>query len=630
MVSDDLARKLDCTTSVKHLVPDHHDKQTSICVILDSNQCSMLSDLSSDMFEVIKTLLLQIPTVLWVMPDHSHPDASIIRGILRSLRLEISTSRFVLLEAPCNARGSEAIAQLVKHMMQDTNSMIHGEQEYALVNDVLHVPRLAIVETAKEVFAAEAGGTVMREQNIGTDEDAIEMILDAVGSPDSLYFRGTDVLSTELGADEIIFRVAAVGVNFRDPLLVLGSLPWHALGFEGAGVVARVGTNVKDLHVGDRVFYVISLGGMANFVRISSMRAHRIPDSLAMVDAASLPIVFSTAIVSVIEIGRLRKGQTVLVHSASGAVGQACIMLAQQIGARIFATAGSTEKREFVAKTYGIATTDIFSSRNSDFKQRILQATDGKGVDLAANSLSGDLLQDTWDLIAENGVFVEIGKKDLLENKYLPMRNFDENITFSAIDLRKFAAARPQVVKEWLSTIVCMLEGQEIMPVRPLTSVSISQVKDGLRKLQSGTNIGKIIATVEDENVMVERPSLRKLSPEGLLHPDATYLITGGTGGIGRALASWMIERGAKNVALLGRSGASNPNVVKLLKRYEGTDVCIRAFACNVSSRSDLVRAVEALADLPKVRGVVHGALELRVRQHHALDHIPSTDNLVG
>ncbi len=342
------------------------------------------------------------------------------------------------------------------------------------MDDVLHVPRLAIVETAKEVFAAEAGGTVMREQNIGTDEDAIEMTLDAVGSLDSLYFRGTDVLSTELGADEIIVRVAAVGVNFRDLLLVLGSLPWHALGFEGAGVVARVGTNVKDLHVGDRVFYVISLGGMANFVRISSMRAHRIPDSLAMVDAASLLIIFSTAIMSVIEIGRLRKGQTVLVHSASGAVGQACIMLAQQIGARIFATAGSTEKREFVAKTYGIATTDIFSSRNSDFKQRILQATDREGVDLAVNSLSGDLLQDTWDLIAENGVFVEIGKKDLLENKYLPMRNFDKNITFSAIDLRKFAAARPQVVKEWLSTIVRMLEGQEIMRVRPLTSVSIS------------------------------------------------------------------------------------------------------------------------------------------------------------
>nr|POF16687.1 highly reducing polyketide synthase azab [Quercus suber] len=612
MVSNELAHKLGCTSSVKHLVQDHHDKQTSICVVLDSHERSMLSDLSSPMFDAIKNLLLHTPSLLWVLPDQSHPDASIIRGILRSLRLEIGTSKFVLLEAPCNARGSEAVARLVKHMMQDVDLTISGEQEYVLVNDVLHVPRLGIVEAAKEVFAADAGGTVMMEQNISHDENAIEMTLDVVGSPDSLYLRGSDVLSTELGADEVIVRVAAVGINFRDLLLVLGSLPWHALGFEGAGVVTRTGTNVSDLHVGDRVFYVISEGGMANFVRISSVRAHKIPDGLAMVDAASLPIVFSTAIMSIIEIGRLREGQTVLIHSASGAVGQACIMIAKHIGARIFATAGSTEKREFVAKTYGIATANIFSSRNSDFKHRILQATDGQGVDLAVNSLSGTLLQDTWDLIAENGIFVEIGKKDLLENKYLPMRNFDKNITFSAIDLRKFAAARPKVVKEWLSAIVRMLEDQEIMPVRPLTSVSISQVKTGLRKLQSGTNIGKVIATVEDEKVMVERPSSRKLSSEGLLHPDATYLITGGTGGIGRALGSWMINKGARNVVLLGRSGGSNPNVAKLLKQYEGTDVCIRALACDVSSRPDMVRTVEALKDLPKVRGVVHGALELR------------------
>ncbi|GES63924.1 hypothetical protein ATETN484_0010000300 [Aspergillus terreus] len=506
----------------------------------------MLSNLSSAMFHAIKNLLLHTPSLLWVLPDQSHPDASIIRGILRSLRLEISTSRFVLLEAPCNARGSEAIVRLVKHMMQDVNFTVHGEQEYVLVDDVLHVPRLGIVETAKEVFAAEAGGTVMREQNIRHDEEAIEMTLDAVGSPDSLYFRGSDILSTELGADEVIVRVAAVGINFRDLLLVLGSLPWHALGFEGAGVVARVGTHVHDLHVGDRVFYVVNEGGMANFVRMSSVRAHRIPDGLAMVDAASLPIAFSTAIMSLIEIGRLRKGQTVLIHSTSGAVGQACIMIAQQIGTRIFATAGSTEKREFVAKTYGIATAHIFLSRNSDFKHRILQATDGQGVDLAVNSLSGPLLQDTW------------------------------------VDCRK--------------------------------CVSISQVKSGLRKLQSGTNIGKVVAMVEDESVMVERPSPRRLSSEGLLHPDATYLITGGTGGIGRALASWMINKGARNVALLGRSGDSNPNVANLLKRYEGTDICIRALACDVSSRPDIVRAVEALADLPKVRGVVHGALELRDR----------------
>ena len=129
---------------------------------------------------------------------------------------------------------------------------------------------------------------------------------------------------------------------------------------------------------------------------------------------------------------------------------------------------------------------------------------------------------------------------------------------------------------------------------------------------------------------MVERPSLRRLSSTDLLHPDATYLITGGTEEVDRALTSWMIKKGAWNVALLGRSCDSNPNITNLLKRYEGTDICIRALACDVSSRPDMVRAVKALADHPKVRGVIHRALELPVRQHHALDHISSTDHLIG
>lgn len=305
-----------------------------------------------------------------------------------------------------------------------------------------------------------------------------------------------------------------------------------------------------------------------------------------MVDTASMPVAYSTAIISIIEIGRLRRGETVLIHNASGAVGQACIMIVQQVGARIFATAGSANKREFIAQTFGIPTTQIFSSRTSDFKDGILQATDNRGVDVVVNSLSGHLLQQTWDLIAENGRFIEIGKKDLLENNYLPMRYFDRNVTFSAVDLRKVATARPEAVKEWLSSIVRMVEGQKIMPIRPVTSVPISQVKTGLRKLQSGQNIGKIVVTVgPDETVMVERLSPLRARSRSLLHSDATYLITGGTGWLGRALASWMIKKGARNLVLLGRSSTPSAKVIELLKRYEGTDVCVRAIACDVGSR---------------------------------------------
>ncbi|KAL8789759.1 MAG: hypothetical protein Q9213_001010 [Squamulea squamosa] len=615
-VSDNLAHQLGGTPTVKHLLQNGNDEKNLMCVVLDSQQRSIFSDLSSEMFYKVKSLLLQAPSLLWVLPTASHPDASIIKGLLRALRLEASSSRFILLEAPFNAHGAGAIGRVAQYMAWDPSSAINDEQEYALIDNILHVPRLQLVEAPKETFIMEAGGSVKGEQNVWHGDAAIEMTVDAVGSPDSVHFRHSDILNTELGDEEIIVRVAAVGMNFRDLLLVIGSLSWHAPGLEGAGVVARVGSRVNDMQVGDRVFYIVHEAGMANLVRMPSLRAYRIPENLNMIDAASMPVAYSTAIMSMIEIGCLRKGETVLIHSASGAVGQACAMIAQQIGAQIFATAGSAAKREFVARNLGIPTSQVFSSRSSEFKDGILQATENRGVDVIVNSLSGHLLQQTWDLIAENGRFIEIGKKDLLENNYLPMRHFDKNVTFSAIDLRKVAAARPEAVREWLSNIVRMVEGQKIMLIHPVTRVPISQVQTGLRKLQSGQNIGKIVLTVgADETVTVKRLSPLRAGSGNLLRSDATYLISGGTGGLGRALASWMIKKGARNLVLLGRSSTPSAKVIELLRRYEGTDVRIRAIACDVGSWTALNRTAEELKCLPKVCGIIHGALFLRVSQ---------------
>ncbi|KAL8905372.1 MAG: hypothetical protein Q9207_002683 [Kuettlingeria erythrocarpa] len=504
-LSDSLGHQLGCTPTVKHIAQHINGESTPMCIVLDNQQGGMLTNISADMFHRIKGLLLQASSLLWVLPDGSHPDASIIKGVLRSLRLEASSSRLILLETPLNAHGVRAIARVVNYMALNTNEAIRTEQEYSLIDNILHVPRFQLVEAPKATFIAEAGLSVKEEQKICHGDEPIEMTLDNAGSPDSVYFRHSDMLKNELGDEEIIVRVEAVGLNFRDLLLVLGSLPWHAPGLEGAGVVARVGSRVQDLQVGDRVFYIVHEAGMANFVRIPSLRAHRLPTSLDMADAASMPIAYSTAIVSILENGRLRSGESILIHSASGAVGQACIMIAQQVGARVFATAGSTEKREFVARTFGIPPSQIFSSRTSDFKDGLLQATENRGVDVVVNSLSGRLLQQTWDLMPENGRFIEIGKKDLLENNYLPMRQFDRNVTFSAVDLRKAAAARPEAVQEWLSRIAHSVEGRDIMAIRPVTRLPISQVKTGLRKLQSGHNIGKIVITVEPDEIVTVR-----------------------------------------------------------------------------------------------------------------------------
>lgn len=587
-------------------------------IVLDGQHRSIFSDMSPERYAKMKHVLLNSPSVLWVLPDKAHPDASMIKGLLRTLRLEIPTAKLVLVEAPLDRDGASAVAQLVQYMMRDPNAAIRLEQEYALVDNILQVPRLQVVEAVQEIFAMEAGVPITSEQDLWQKDRALEMTMDAVGSPDALYFRQSPSSPgpARLGEDDIIVAVEAAGINFIDLLVVLGSLPWSPPGLEGAGTVTHRGSRVTDLQVGDRVFYAVEKAAMATAVTMPSKCAHKLPAGLDAVAAASLPIAYSTALRSLVDVGRLQQGESVLVHSASGAAGQACVQLAQALGAHVFVTAGTPEKRAFLAQTYGIPETRVFSSRTAAFKSGILRATRGRGVDVVVNCLSGALLQHTWDVVADGGRFLEIGKKDLLDNSFLPMRPFVRNVSFCGIDLRRVIATKPAAVREYLATIARMVERGQITPIRPITSLPVSEATSGLRRLQTGQNIGKVVLTFgQEDRVRAERPSpLRTaLTTPTLLSSSATYVIAGGTGGIGRALVLWMVSKGARSIVLLGRSALSNPRVHAILKNYEGTGIGVRAVPCDVGLRDDVVRAVEALRDLPPVKGVVHSAICLRV-----------------
>ncbi|MCJ1251296.1 hypothetical protein MMC30_008528 [Trapelia coarctata] len=594
--------------------------QDSFCIFLDSGKSSFLTTLASEHdFDMLKSILLESNGLLWVTPKNDSPEYSRIKGILRTLRLEDASKKFLQVDTIPDdpVQGAAVVAQLARSLVRDRAPTAFREQEFVWRNGMIHVPRLRRLRETEETFAIEAGVSIRKEQNIWEShgpESAIRMSIDTPGSIDSIYFERHSLTRTSLGDDEIIVKVDAVGVNFRDLLLLLGTIPWSLPGVEGAGTVVQAGSNVSHVQTGDRVLYMVQEGGFSTYVRMSGLRACKLPQSISAADAASLPTAYSTALMCLDRVARVRRGESVLIHAASGAVGQACIRLAQNIGAVVFATAGSVEKREFLHKTFAIPEDRIYSSRTPEFRQGILNKTDGKGVDVVVNSLSGQLLQETWSLIAEFGRFIEIGKKDVLDNSHLGMRNFYRNVTFTCVDLDQYFVKRPEFLKECLIEIVDMLERKVIGPIQPVTKLPVSEVVSGFRKLQSGNNIGKIVTILgPGEKVMAESPS--PLQQQGkLLHTNATYVITGGTGGIGRSLVAWMLDNGAANVILLGRSGASNPDVAKIIQQNNqpASGIHVRAIACDVASRAGLGAALDAIKDLPPVRGVIHGSLYLR------------------
>lgn len=266
-------------------------------------------------------------------------------------------------------------------------------------------------EEVKQHFAAEQGVPIQKLQNIWEGDSSLGMTVDNTGSPDSIYFCRTNVLAEPVGKDEVLIKVEATGVSYRDLLPVLGHIPWTPPDLEGVGVATRAG-QLAELKPEYPVFYcALGGGGFAIHLRMPSSCAFKVSKHITSVDAASIPITYCAAVTALIRIGRRKKGENLLIHAASGPVGQACIVLAKHLGGIVFATAGTDAKREFLHKTFAIPKAHIFSGRISDFKDRILCATGNKGIDVIINSLNGNLLQEPWPLIAEFGRFLEIGKR---------------------------------------------------------------------------------------------------------------------------------------------------------------------------------------------------------------------------
>ena len=291
-------------------------------------------------------------------------------------------------------------------------------------------------------------------------------------------------------------------MNFIDIMMSLGQIPpSRKLGQECSGTISAIGKDVHNLAVGDRVC-AMATGSYANFVRTSQYWAVKIPQDMDFTQAASIPIIFCTAHYALTDIARLSKGESVLIHAAAGGVGQAAIMLSKIIGAEIYVTVGSSEKKKLMLEDYGIPEDRIFSSRDASFKSELMAMAGDRGVDVLLNSTSGDILQQSWQCLAPLGRFVEIGKRDFVQNSNLEMNKFLQSITFAGVDLGVFGQNRPPAFHQMLSEIVDLHSRKVLDPIKPLNIFPISEMQKAMRMMQSGKHIGKLIIDCTGDQVV--------------------------------------------------------------------------------------------------------------------------------
>ncbi len=533
---------------------------------------------------------------LWLVTagaaDGSHVAQAALLGFGRTLIKE--HGEIPLRMADLGAKPDEAaIAAFAREISEQDR-----DEEIAFVGPIRHVRRLR----------REAPGAVPRILADHPLEWQAE-----IGTPGSLAsLRLRALRAPSLGAHDVRIKVEAASLNFRDVVLAMGSIQGleeedsstgrGRLGSDCAGTVIEVGSAVTRFQVGDAVM-AMAPASLASTAITNQWCMVRKPDSLSFADAAALPTVAVTALYALTRLGRLAKGERVLIHSATGGVGLAAIQIARDIGAEIFATAGTEAKREYL-RSIGID--HVMDSRALDFADDIHRLTDGKGVDVVLNSLVGEAVERGMACLARYGRFVEIGKVDIYANNALPMGEFRRNLSFSAFDLDQLTMHRPDLICDVLQELADAIDQGRFAPL-PVEAFGMADMEAAFRQMTLARQIGKIVLVNDGA-----KPALPEIQAiDCLLRGDGSYLITGGLGGFGLTVAEHLAEGRPGAILLMGRS-APDAKAAARIDAIRQTGVRVELMRGDVSDPDDVTRILDAIAaTLPPLRGVFHGAMVL-------------------
>lgn len=557
----------------------------------------------------------------------TNPHSGLVLGFARTIRLELGVFFSTFELDPTSATGwTGAVTDVLAKLQREGDDNKDWKQidlEYALVDGLVQIPR-SITSTADELLLNSK--TSQEDSQQGSVVHSLKINRPGLLSSLSWTLSVSDPTADDLADDQLEIKVHAASVTPQDVSLALGARSSSTtssrggLGSECAGVVVRSGHGTN-FEVGDRVLcFSPSTSALSTHVNIPSRLAVKIPEGLTFSQAVTLPAAFGTAIRSLIEIGSLTEGDTLLIHSACDATGIAAIQVAKSLGIaeeEIFVTCSNNDsERDFLSAECGIPETNIFSSTDNSFVADVMHVTEGRGVDLVLNSsLSGELLHASWKCVAEGGNMVDLSGKDAAGNGALKMGGFDGNRSFHGLDLGSLVSNKPAVGRRLLEKVLEIHEQGQIEPISPVTKYSPGDIKTAFGKFQAGQRpIGAVVVDFEDDSTFpTENSSGLMSSLEGVkLRKDRSYLLVGGLGGLGKSAAVWLAEHGAGSIILFSRSASTfDDESVALMRELEAYGTEVQFVAGSVLDVDDINALVGSVTK--PIAGVLNLAVILKV-----------------
>ncbi|KAJ0413227.1 hypothetical protein BJY00DRAFT_319996 [Aspergillus carlsbadensis] len=588
----------ECGCSVTSLADWRRNGPTSTdYVFLVEIDRPILHDISETHFAGLKALFRIARSVLWVASGSS-PFTSLIYGLQRTYRAENEALLFTTYCLAGEIHPSTA-GNIIK-VLADAKQLLPdmAEGEYIEVDGLLSINRVVEMSTGPE----DQRKIRLRELD-QVQERALQLHIRHPGLLNSLYFDEVPEQKGPLQDNEIEICVQYCGLNPRDVLIALGQTHGTIIGSECAGTVVKAG-RLSGFQVGDQVCSLLQ-SSLRTRARCNSKLVCRIPPNVDLSIAASLPVVFCSAYYALVHIARIQSRETVLIYSAAAGLGQAVIQIALLLGAE-----------------YGIPAECVLSTRSLHFPSHIRHLTGGRGVDVTISLLSDEEdLRASCECLAPFGRLIGMGSGSVEGLTSLPLSCLAENKTYASFDLNSLVDGMPDLAASLLHSVMELADASKIAAPSPLRLYGISHLEDSLREMQDGGDSGKTVLKLRTTDMILTRAS-----PAQRFHfkPGATYVIAGGLGGLGRALARWAVSRGARWLILLSRSGVnpSDRDTLQLMKDLDLQRVNIVAPVCDISEKRALSKTLDtAMRTMPPIKGCIQAAMVLDNMRFDVMSH---------
>ncbi|MDE2688304.1 MAG: SDR family NAD(P)-dependent oxidoreductase [Chloroflexota bacterium] len=384
---------------------------------------------------------------------------------------------------------------------------------------------------------------------------------------------------------EVLVSVEATGLNFWDVFRSLGFIEEGDLGRELCGYVLDIGSEVSNVSVGDRVVG-LGFGAFAPEMVTHGELVAPAPDGISVSGLATIPSAFVSAALSYHYSG-LEPGDRVLIHAGSGGVGLAAIQLARAAGAEVFATA-SAPKQAYL-RSLGVE--HIYDSRQTKFGEEILADTGGEGIHVVLNSLTSEgFIDASLSCLAEGGRFVELARRDILTHE--EMAELRPDVKYDILELDVLKKTEPEWVGEVLREVMAGISTGKLKPIIH-SRWPLAEAGAALSFMRSARHIGKIVLTP---------PPITN----GQVRQDRTYLVTGGLGGIGIAVAEWLADHGAGTIVLNGRRDP-DPEAQVAIEALRGRGIKVEIELADMTDTAAIDAMLERMdARYSPLGGVIH------------------------